>query len=353
MGIGHRIMKSWQLGWSGLRVIWNDKTLLGFPAVTVAAVIAILSLIYLVIPNFGMLLIAVVSDATAPSNGSLFYSLLILWYFMLAFVAVFMHVALVGAIQISMKQRDSVFRDGILTGLRFVPSIIVWTLINYTFGFFVTLLDQSRHTTRYVRKVLGAAWSVITFLAVPVMVVENTSIFMGLAQSNKLMEKKWGQNLHPGFSLGYFFMLLNVPTIIYATFVYFQPAERHLLLELLGAMYFLLTMVMIQASRSVLMVTLYHYATTGEVAPGFNESFLKSAFVPWDPVAAVPVEPAEPAESAPAPAATTTAHTTPASAESAQATADSTPAPAESAPAAPAEAPPAPAETPAPSDKID
>lgn len=123
------------------------------------------------------------------------------------------------------------------------------------------------------------------------MVVQETSIFQALSRSNKLMEKTWGENIHPGFSLGYFFTLLNLPTIGYALWVYFQPMERHLLLEFLGALYFLLTMVMVQASRSVLMIAFFEYADTGKAPARFDAGFLKVAFVPWDPVAEAPVEP--------------------------------------------------------------
>lgn len=127
-------------------------------------------------------------------------------------------------------------------------------------------------------QIFGAAWSVITFLAVPIMVVQNTNIFKGLSRSNKLMEKTWGKH-HPAFSLGYFFVLLNVPTLVYAVVLYFQPGESHFLMELLGAMYFLLTMVMIQASRSVqvLMVALYEYAETGN-APALRRGLPEGGF---------------------------------------------------------------------------
>lgn len=283
MTVASRIMASWKLGWSGIRVIWNDKTLLGFPAVTIAAILAILSLVYMVIgPNLELLLIAAVTDAAAPASGSLYYTLMFIWYFSLAFVAVAMHVALVGCIDISMNHRDSKFRDGLAVAMQFIPSILAWTFINYTVGFILTLLDQQRHTSRLVRAVLGTAWSVITFLVVPVMVVEKTNIFSALSRSSKLMEKTWGANLHPRIGLGYFFLLLNIPLVIYSVVMYFRGTDSHVAVELFGAMYFLLTLVMLQASRSVLTVALYEYAATGKVPDRFNEDFLKTAYISWD-----------------------------------------------------------------------
>ena len=306
MNFGSRVLASWRLGWSGLRVILKDKTLLGFPAVTIAAILSILSLVYIVIgPNLQVLVLAAVTDATAPDNGTFYYTLLLAWYFMLAFVAVAMHVALVGAIDISMNERDSKFRDGISIAMQFIPSIITWTLINYSVGFILTLLDQQRHTSKLVRMVLGTAWSIITFLAIPVMVVEKLNIFSALSRSSKLMEKTWGQNLHPGFGLGYFFLLLNIPLVIFCTVNYFQEGEASVSMDLLGTMYFLLTLVMVQASRSVLMVALFEYAATGKVPQGFEEDFLRSAFITWD--AATPVAPSpEPVAPSPEPVAAAT-----------------------------------------------
>ena len=285
MGLMSRMLLSWRLGWSGLRVIGNDKTLLGFPAVTVAAIIAILSLIYIVIgPNIQLLILAVLPSINAPNHSGMFWTLLVLWYFLLAFVAVFMQVALVGAVNISMNQRDSKFIDGLVVAGRFLPSLLLWTFVQYTFGFLLSLLDLSRHTSRFVRKIFGAAWSVITYLAVPVMVVEGRSIFGGFRQAGDLMEKTWGRNLHPTFSLGYFFTLLNLPTLAFALYVYTQAPEQRLIPEFFAAMYFLLTLVVIQASRSVLMVALYQYAATGTAPAAFNGEFLKQAFISWDDV---------------------------------------------------------------------
>jgi len=283
MGIGDRILTSWRLGIGGLRIIGKDKTLLGYPAVTVASVFAIFSLVYLVVGRqLELLIVAIFSSNSALETSSTFYTLLLSWYFMLAFVAVFMHVALIGAIHISMNERDSNFMDGLRVAWRFMPSIIFWTLISYTFGFLVTMLDMGRGSSRIVRKVLGAGWSVITFLVVPLMIVENQNIFKSLAQSNKVMEKKWGDNLHPGFSLGWFFLLLNLPLLAYSVYVYMSAPEWRTLESIFGAAYFVLTLVIVQTARAVLMVVFYEYAATGKVAEGFSEDFLRNAFVPWD-----------------------------------------------------------------------
>lgn len=296
MGIGERILNSWRLGMGGLRVIWNDKTLLGFPAVTIASLVAIFSLIYIVIgPHLQLLILALLPSISAPENSSMFYLLLVLWYFLLAFVAVFMHVALIGAIHISMNERDSSFLDGLRVASRFVVSIVLWTLVSYTFGFLITLLDMERRCSQVVRKVFGAGWSVITFLAVPLMVVENFNIFKSLSRSNKLMEKTWGDNLHPSFSLGWFFLLLNLPLIAYSIFVYGSAAEARTLESIFGAAYFVLTLVIVQTARAVLMVVFYEYAATGKVAEGFNEEFLKTAFVTWDTAVAEAPSAVEPA----------------------------------------------------------
>lgn len=312
MGFGERILTSWRLGMGGLRVIWNDKTLLGFPAVTVAAVIAIFSLVYMVVgQQLELLIVAIFSNSDGFESSTTFYTLLLIWYFMLAFVAVFMHVALVGAIHISMNERDSSFADGLKVASRFTFSIIVWTFISYTVGFIITLLDLERRCSRIVRMVLGTGWSVITFLVVPLMVVENQNIFNSLRQANRVMEKKWGDNLHPGFSLGWFFLLLNLPLMALCAYFYFTPLQYRAVESVIVVTYFVLTLIILQTSRAVLMVVFYEYAATNKVPQGFSEDFLKSAFIPWAGQLAVVPAPLPAAAPAPAPAPTTVAEQTP------------------------------------------
>jgi len=278
MTLSTRIRNSWLLGWSSFRLILNDKTLLAFPAVTIASILIVMSLVYLIIgQNPALVLLSFFDDVNTRSN--LFF--LMLWYFGLAFVAVFNHVALVGAIHISMEHRDSVFKDGVGVATRHLPSILAWTFIAFSFGFIVSLLDQQKNCSKLLRKVFGAAWSVITFLTIPVLVIEKINVFSALGRANKLMAKAYGENLHPSFSLGYFFLILNSPLLLLGLItILSEPAWRGWEASI-AICYLLLTFTITQTARAVLSVATYKYASTGETPPPYREEFLKEAFVPW------------------------------------------------------------------------
>ena len=50
--------------------------------------------------------------------------------------------------------------------------------------------------------IIGMAWNVATFLAVPVLVAEDVSPVDAVKRSMSLLKKTWGEQLMGGFSIG-------------------------------------------------------------------------------------------------------------------------------------------------------
>ena len=61
---------------------------------------------------------------------------------------------------------------------------------------------------------LGMAWTAVSFLVVPVMVVEGKSPLASLRESTKLLRQTWGEQLVSNFSFGLVFFVLAIPAFL-------------------------------------------------------------------------------------------------------------------------------------------
>src|SRR5207253_2957030 len=73
---------------------------------------------------------------------------------------------------------------------------------------------------RIIAGLLGAAWSIMTFLAIPVLVVDNKGPIDSLKESAELLKKTWGIRLAGNFSFGLIFTLLFLPGIAAVVFAF-------------------------------------------------------------------------------------------------------------------------------------
>ena len=73
-------------------------------------------------------------------------------------------------------------------------SIVTLTAVTSTFGFLLALFGRSRNVAvQLARAVIGTAWSLATYLAIPVMVQERRGGVPSLRRSGMLFRRTWGE----------------------------------------------------------------------------------------------------------------------------------------------------------------
>jgi hypothetical protein len=83
---------------------------------------------------------------------------------------------------------------GLATALTHVPAIATFSLITGTVGFFLSVLGRStKVAVKLARAFVNTAWSLATYLAIPVMVQERRSGLMSLRRSSDLFRNTWGE----------------------------------------------------------------------------------------------------------------------------------------------------------------
>jgi hypothetical protein len=130
-------------------------------------------------------------------------------------------------------------------------------------------------------RLAGAAWSLVTFLAVPVIAIEGTGPLATLKRSASLFRDRWGQQITGNLVIGGVVFLLGfLPAValIAIGFVIWPSAGfAGAVLIVIGALIICVALLVSKALGGIFGVALYRYALDGEVVGGFSQEDLESA----------------------------------------------------------------------------
>jgi hypothetical protein len=94
-------------------------------------------------------------------------------------------------------------------------SILGWSLINSTVG---VVLQAIREKAGFLGDIIvgfiGAAWNVVTWLVLPIIIVEGIGPIAAIKRSAVLLKSTWGENLIAQMGLGLIGLLVMLPGIL-------------------------------------------------------------------------------------------------------------------------------------------
>jgi uncharacterized membrane protein len=123
----------------------------------------------------------------------------------------------------------------------------------------------------------------MTFLVVPVLVVEDIGPVEAIKRSAHLLKKTWGEQLIGEIGISLFFGIIALALTIIFVPVAIYSSLHHMMdtTIFLGAVYLLtiLSIVVISSTlHSIYVAAVYKYAAEGEVAGYFSEDVLRNSF---------------------------------------------------------------------------
>ncbi len=205
------LSRSWNLVKASWRVLSADEELILFPIISAVAIVAVV--IVFAVP--GVLLYA------AGGGEVLGYVLIFMFYLVFYTVIIFMNAALVGAAMIRLRGDDPTLGDGFRIAFSRFGTIVGYALIASTVGLLLQALSDRGVIGKIVRSILGTAWSLITYLVVPVLVVEKVGPIDAIKKSAALLKKTWGEQVAGGAGMGLiFFLLYLLATVIAAAGIF-------------------------------------------------------------------------------------------------------------------------------------
>ena len=202
---------------------------------------------------------------------------LILAGMVLAVVATYFQAAMVSGARERLTGGDPTVSSALATATRRLGVIVPWALFSWTIGAALRLLEQNAGALgRFVIGLIGMAFRVVTFLAVPVLVVEQLGPITTLKRSGALFKQTWGENLVAQAGLGIISFVALLPGLIVGGLV--GAALSPVLGIVIAVPWIVVVMVVTTSLTAIFQTALYHYVTTGEVPGTFADADLPGAF---------------------------------------------------------------------------
>ena len=275
-----RAERSWRLIKASTAVLQDDGELLLLPILSGAATLIVV----------GAFVWPAMTDGTfeglkeGQALPASVYVWLFAFYLVQYFVIIFFNTALVGAALDRLEGRDPTIRSALALAARRIGPIFGYALVSATVGLLLRFIGERLGLIgRLIEAGAGLAWTVTTFLVVPVLAAEGIGPVEAIERSVGLLKKTWGENIvgSAGISLvmGFF---STVVMLAFMASIPLLPAHQAVALALMIALAlaFIAVLAFGAALSAVYSAAVYYYAVTGEPPIDFDREMVRGAFAP-------------------------------------------------------------------------
>jgi len=278
-----RIATGWALTKQAFNVLRLDKELLLFPILSGACCLLVIASFFVPAYAFGWL-DSGAGDRASPTSRIFLAMIGFAFYFVNYFIMVFFNSALVGCSVIRLKGGDPTVSDGFATALSRLPQIAAWSAVAATVGVILKSFENKNNKAgQIVIGLIGAAWSMLTFFVVPIIVIEQLGPIAAIKRSTSLLSETWGESVTSTFSLSLFTFLASIlgvlPIMVGAFLIANQMTMIGIPILLLGILILLAISLLTSALNSIVLAALYLYAVEGRTADHFDPALIEHAFV--------------------------------------------------------------------------
>jgi len=272
-----KFSRTWELMSASWQALKQDRALMIFPLFSMICCLIVIA--SFAIPMYSNGTWEPPGEGATTEDQIMYYVTLFLFYFCNYFVIVFFNSAIIACATIRMKGGRLTIGEGFRASFSLLPFIIGWAVVAATVGLILRIIeDRSKKIGRFVAGFLGIAWSVTSFLVVPVMVVEEKGPFAALSESARLLKKTWGEQIISHFSYELIFFVLGIPAFVLIAFGVLSGSMAATIIFIIIGIVYLVTLALIESAlQSIFQAALYLYAREGKVAEGFSLELLRKS----------------------------------------------------------------------------
>jgi Family of unknown function (DUF6159) len=255
------------------RVLRSRKELAVFPVLSGAA--ALVVAIFFLTPAFFTL------DRDADGGGATpaTYAILFAFYVVSAYVAIFFNAALISQAHIALKGGDPSVAGGLRTAGSMAGRLFPWALLSATVSVIIRVIQERLgFLGRILGGLAGMAWNLVTYLVLPVMVLEGATTKPSVKRSAELFRGTWGENVLGNVGIGAVAFLLVLPSVLLLVLGGFAGGAVAMVCLGIAVLWFIVTLVVTTALSGIYQTALYHYAADREVPQEFAGADLAAAF---------------------------------------------------------------------------
>jgi len=208
--------------------------------------------------------------------------LVVVGIYVLTVVGVYFSVGLAAAANLIFGGQDATVSDGLAVARSRFGAICGWAALSTSISLLMALLEnQGGVLGNIAARLVGMAWALVTFMAVPVIAIEGTGPLDTLKRSASIFKQKWGQQITGNIAIGgavFLIGLLPAALLIAAgVLLWSSSGAVAVVLILIGAVIMCVALLISKALSGVFGVALYRYAVEGQAVGGFTQEELESA----------------------------------------------------------------------------
>jgi hypothetical protein len=271
-----RISNAWRIAKASWRVLAKDRELIAIPVV--AGIAALLAFAAIAGPGYLLL-----GGTTAVDTGNV-----ALWLIGVAavvaatWVSAFGQAAVVAAAGERMDGGEPSLTSAFEAARDRAFRLLEWAVMATVVAIVLDQIEQRLGVLgRLVSWIGSVAFSVMSFLALPVIVFENVGAVEAFKRSSRLLKGTWGEQVTFNFGLGILGFVAVIPGVVVGGVL---VATGLLPLQVLGGLatvaWVVLVVAVTSALSAVFKTALYRWANGLTVDPAFDAAELRGAFGP-------------------------------------------------------------------------
>ena len=266
-----RIRRGWALTKKSWALLNGHRELVRFPLYGGIATI-ILGLVFLGPGAFAL-------DQHSYGIG---IPLIVIGIYVLSVIGIYFSVGLAACADLIFRGQNATMSDGIAVANSRFSQICGWAALSTAIALIIGVLEnQGGALGDIAGRLIGTAWSLVTFLSVPVIAIEGTGPFETLKRSGALFKQRWGQQITGNIAIGAIVFLVGflpaVALIVAGVLIWPSVGFVGALLVVIGVLILCVALLISKALSGVFGVALYRYALDGEVLGGFTQDDFESA----------------------------------------------------------------------------
>jgi hypothetical protein len=207
--------------------------------------------------------------------------LVVIGVYALSVIGFYFSVGLAACADMIFRGQQATVGDGLAVARERFSQICGWAAVSTAISAVMGVLEnQGGIGGQIAARLVGMAWSLVTFLAVPVIAIEGTGPVGTIKRSASLFRERWGQQITGNIAIGgavFLFGVLPAVLLIVAGVALWSAASfLGALLVVIGAVMLAIAMLISKALSGIFGVALYRYALDGETVGGFTKEELES-----------------------------------------------------------------------------
>ena len=273
-----RIRTSWEIAKRSWAVLRSDKSLAWFPIFSFLGSVVVIAAVAGLIWGAGI-------DDTANGGAlrPIGYVFIVFGYLGLALVQTYFLAALVAGADERLRGGRSTVRGALDVANSRLHRLVPWAVVSATVSIVLRAIEERFGIVgRLVAGLVGMAWNLVTFLTVPILVIEDLAIGAAFTRSKDLFKQTWGENVVGQAGLGVLGVLVALPAVALIAGGAALGTAGLVVLGAIGIVWLVVSATVMAALNGIYRTALYRFATTGQVPADFGGTDFQAAFRPRD-----------------------------------------------------------------------